>query len=93
MVFIEYPKHGIALLVGFGKALQFQVMEPNVFIGQRMRGIVGVLCSFEYEHYLSNSKNSWCLLTKYPNEGIHFLISYTIPLHVSKDMLWSPMYF
>jgi hypothetical protein len=37
MVFIKYLKQGIALLVGYGKAMQylsmFQVMEPNVFMG------------------------------------------------------------
>jgi len=37
-----------------------------------MKGIVGVLCSFEVEHYPSNSIDSWCLITEYPNEGIHF---------------------
>ncbi len=30
-------------------------MEPNVFLGYLERGIVGVLNSFEYEKYLSNS--------------------------------------
>jgi hypothetical protein len=50
----------------------FQIMEPNVFLGQTMKGIVGVLCSFEVEHYPSNSIDSWCLITEYPNEGIHF---------------------
>jgi hypothetical protein len=37
MVFLEYPKWGIALLAGFGRAMQypstFQIMEPNVFLG------------------------------------------------------------
>jgi hypothetical protein len=50
MVFIEYLKQGIALFVGFGRAMQypftFQVMEPNVFMGQPMKGIAGVLCIF-----------------------------------------------
>jgi len=36
MVFIKYPKQGIALFVGFGKALHypstFQVIEPNVLM-------------------------------------------------------------
>jgi hypothetical protein len=51
MVFHEYPKQGIALLIGFNKAMQypstFQIMEPNVFLGQLTKAIVGVLCSFE----------------------------------------------
>jgi hypothetical protein len=68
-------------------------MEPNVFLGKPMRNIVGVLCSFEDEHYRSNNINPWYLITQYPNEGIHFLVSYAIPFHVSKDMLWIPMYF
>jgi hypothetical protein len=54
----------------------FQVMQPNVFMGQPMRDIAGVLCSFEDEHYPSNNIDPWCLITKYPNEGIHFLIGF-----------------
>jgi hypothetical protein len=67
MVFIKYPKQGIALLVGFGKAMQypstFQVMEPNVFLGPPMKGNGGVLCSFEDKQYPFNSINPWCLIT------------------------------
>jgi hypothetical protein len=37
-----------------------------------MKGIIGVLCNFEDEHYPSNSIDPWCLIEKYPNEGIHF---------------------
>jgi hypothetical protein len=51
-------------------------MEPNVFIGQLMKGIVGVLCSFEVEHYPSNSIDPWCLITEYLNEGICFLVGF-----------------
>jgi hypothetical protein len=80
MVFIEYPKQGITLLVSFGRAMQspsiFQIMEPNVFPGQRMRGIIGVLCSFDDEQYPSNNINPWCLIIEYPNEGIHFLVGF-----------------
>jgi hypothetical protein len=50
----------------------FQVMEPNVFLGEPMKNIVGVLCSFEDEHYPSNNIDPWCLITEYPNEDIHF---------------------
>ncbi len=53
----------------------FQVMEPNVFWGQP-KGIVGVLCSFEDEHYPSNSVDPWCLITEYPNESINFLVGF-----------------
>jgi len=64
MVFIEYLEQGIALLVGFDRAMQypftFQVMEPDVFMGQPMKGIAGVLCNFEDEQYLSNSVDPWC---------------------------------
>jgi hypothetical protein len=53
MVFTKYPKQGIILLVGFGRAMQypfmFQVMKANVFMGKLMKGIVSVLCSFEDE--------------------------------------------
>jgi hypothetical protein len=41
-----------------------------------MKGIVGVLCSFEDEHYSSNSINPWCLIIEYFNEGIHFLVDF-----------------
>jgi hypothetical protein len=27
-----------------------------------MKGIVGILCSFEDEQYLSNNMNPWCLI-------------------------------
>jgi hypothetical protein len=30
MVFIEYPKQGIAFLVGFGKALQYLPISKNI---------------------------------------------------------------
>ncbi len=68
------------MLVGFGRDMQypsmFQIMEPDVFLQQPMRGIVGILCSFEDEQYLSNSINPLCLITKYPIEGIGFLVGF-----------------
>jgi hypothetical protein len=51
-------------------------MEPDVFLQQPMSSIVGILCSFEDEQYLSNSINPLCLITKYPNEGIGFLVGF-----------------
>jgi hypothetical protein len=37
MVFTKYPKQGIILFVGFGRAMQylstFQIMELNVLLG------------------------------------------------------------
>jgi len=54
----------------------FQVMEPSAFLGQPMRGIVGVLFSFEDEHYSSNSRNPWCLIIEYFNEGICFFVDF-----------------
>jgi hypothetical protein len=48
-------------------------MEPIVFMGQVIRDIAGVLCSFEQEQYLSNSVDPWCLITKYLNDNIVFL--------------------
>jgi hypothetical protein len=80
MVFTEYPKEGIILLVSVGKAMQypstFQVMKAYVFMGQPMKGIVSVLCSFEDEQYPSNIINPWCLILEYLNEGIGFLVSF-----------------
>jgi hypothetical protein len=51
-------------------------MEPNRLMGQPMKGIISVLCSFEDEHYPSNSIDPWCLIIIYPNEGICFLIGF-----------------
>jgi hypothetical protein len=53
-------------------------MEPNVFLGQPIRGIAGVLCSFEDEHYPSNNIDPWCLITIYLNEGIRFLVGFAL---------------
>jgi len=42
-----------------------------------MRGMVGVLSSFEHEQYPFKSNiDPWCLITKYPNEGIGFLVGF-----------------
>ncbi len=80
MVFTKYYKHGIVLLISFSKAMQylstFQIMELNVFMGQPMRNIVGILCSFEDEQYPSNNIDPWCLIIKYRNEGIGLLVSF-----------------
>ncbi len=54
----------------------FQVMEPNVFMGQPMKGIVGVLCNFEDEQYPSNNIDPWCLIIEYLSEGIGFLVGF-----------------
>jgi hypothetical protein len=43
VLFTKYPKQGIALFVGFGKAMntppsfKIYVMEPNVFLGYPTR--------------------------------------------------------
>jgi hypothetical protein len=79
MVFTKYPKHGITLFIGFGKVMHpsmFQVMKSNVFLKQHVKGIVGVLFSFEDEQYISNSIDPWCLIIEYPNEGIGFLVGF-----------------
>jgi hypothetical protein len=47
-------------------------MEPIVFLGQVIRGIVGVLCSFEHEQYPSNNVDPWCLIIEYPKDNIVF---------------------
>ncbi len=52
-------------------------MEPNVFMGYPAKGIVSVLNSFGHEQYPSKSDISlWCLITKYFNEGIGFLVGF-----------------
>ncbi len=48
-------------------------MEPTIFLGQLIRGIVGVLCNFEHEQYPSNSVDPWCLIIEYLNDIIVFL--------------------
>jgi hypothetical protein len=50
-------------------------MELNVFLEYPVWGIVGVLSSFGHEQYPSKRDvNLWCLITKYLNEGIGFLV-------------------
>jgi hypothetical protein len=55
MVFIEYPKQGIVLLLGFGRvcntlpSFKKTYMEPNVFMGYPSKGIADVLSSFGHE--------------------------------------------
>ncbi len=51
-------------------------MQPNVFLGYLARGIIGVLNSFVHEQYPSNKVDPWCLITKYPNEDIGFLVGF-----------------
>jgi len=51
-------------------------MEPNVFLGYPTRGIVSVLNSFVHEKYPCNKADPWCLITKYLNEGIGFLLGF-----------------
>ncbi len=51
-------------------------MEPNVFMGLVIKGIANILCNFEHEQYPSNIVNPWCLIIKYPNEGIGFLVGF-----------------
>jgi hypothetical protein len=41
-----------------------------------MRSIASVLYSFEYEQYLSNNVDPWCLIIEYLHEGIGFLVSF-----------------
>jgi len=41
-----------------------------------MKGIVYVLNSFGHEQYPSNSKDPWCLIVEYLNEGIGFLVGF-----------------
>jgi hypothetical protein len=52
-------------------------MEPNVFLGYLVWGVGGVLNSFGHEQYPSkNGVDPWCLITKYSNEGIGFLVNF-----------------
>jgi hypothetical protein len=65
----KYLNEGIGFHVGFVKAIHYPsifqktFMEPNVFLGYPMRGIVGVLSSFGHEQHLSNNVDPWCLIT------------------------------
>ncbi len=55
MLFTEYPKQGIALLVGFGKVMKYPSKFQNICYGVQCiyeiawRGIAGVLTSFSHE--------------------------------------------
>jgi len=57
MVSTKSLEQGIILPIGFGRVMRypttFQVIEPNVFLGQPIRGIANVLCNFEDEQYPS----------------------------------------
>ncbi len=58
-------------------SFKIYVMEPNVFLRYLARGIASVLSSFGHEQYsFKNDVNPWCLITKYPNEGIGFLVGF-----------------
>ncbi len=41
-----------------------------------MKGIASILSSLGHDKYPSNSVDPWCLITKYFNEGIGFLIGF-----------------
>jgi hypothetical protein len=56
--------------------LKIYVMGPNVFLRYLTRGIVNVLNSFGHDQYPSNNVNPWCLITKYPIEGIGFHVGF-----------------
>jgi hypothetical protein len=62
MLFTEYPKQGIALLVGFGKVMKYPSKFQKICYGVQCiygiawRGIVGVLTSFNYEQTLLIAK-------------------------------------
>jgi hypothetical protein len=57
-------------------------MEPNVFIRYLTKGIANVLNSFGHEQYPSNNvdpcTHPWCLIIKYLNEGIGFLVGFGV---------------
>ncbi len=56
-------------------------------MGQPMRGIAVVLCSFENERYPSDSIDPWCLITKYLNVGISFLIGFGKVMQYPSDSI------
>jgi hypothetical protein len=56
-------------------------MEPNVFMGYFTHGIACVLSSFGHEQYPSNNIDPPCLITKYLNEGIGFLVGFVKATH------------
>ncbi len=41
-----------------------------------MKGITGVLKKFGHEQQPSNNIDPWCLIIKYPNDGIGFLVGF-----------------
>jgi hypothetical protein len=56
MVFTECPKHNIALLLGFGRAMQYPSKFQNicyVFLGYLARGMEDLLNNFGHEQYPS----------------------------------------
>jgi hypothetical protein len=47
-----------------------------MYFWDNLRVFAGVLCSFENEHYPSNSVDPWCLIIEYLNEGINFFVGF-----------------
>jgi hypothetical protein len=51
-------------------------MKLKIFLRYFTWGIVGVLNSFGHVQNPSNNIDPWCLIIKYPNEGIGFLVGF-----------------
>jgi len=51
-------------------------MEPNVLLGYLAKSIASVLNSFGHEQNPSKNIDPWCLITKYLNKGISFLVGF-----------------
>jgi hypothetical protein len=71
--------HLFKVLVGLRNipsSLKRYVMELNVLFGYPTKGIVDVLNSFRHKQNPSKSIDPWCLITKYLNEGITFIVSF-----------------
>jgi len=87
MLFSKYPKQGIFLLASFGRVMKYPSKLHYICYGTQCiygpkRGIVSLLNSFGYEQYPSNSVHPcvhpWCLIIKYLNEAIGFLVGFGV---------------
>jgi hypothetical protein len=88
MVFIKYLKQGTTLLIGFSRDMKYFSKFQNIHYGvQCIYGIAWeryyrCIDNFGHEQYPSNNIDPyvqpWCLIIKYPNDGINFFVGFSV---------------
>ncbi len=81
MAFIVQPNEGNASLLDFGKVMKYSSKFQKICY--RTQCIFGIPCvgycrCIGHEEYpFKSNVDLWCLITKYPNEGIGFLVDFS----------------